>query len=673
MAVIINESEVRKTVALMKPNNEAFEIRIIYGNKLTYSGYFNSADALMTAFDRDIQDYADCNIYMTVNALNDGCMARDQRNRFLRNPKATTSDKDVTGYEWLFIDLDPERPSGTSSTDSQLAIAKDIGNKIYVFMKQIGFNKPLMAYSGNGVHLMYRIRLQNNDENKKLVEKCLKTLDMLFSTDAVKVDVKNYNPARVAKLYGTLAQKGCPSEEYPHRMSRIVSDGEVLKNDIAYLQKLVSYYPQEEKPQAYNNYRPRDFDLETWLNKYGIGYQKTSFSDGYKYILNECPFDSNHKGKDACLFQGRDGRIGFHCFHNSCSDKRWRDFRLLYEPDAYEKRQQDYEKKIYGKFNRDRVEPKHIVEQSEKPVFQSAKMIFDKPEEPATYIRTGIEVIDKRLRGLAKGDVSLVSGLRASAKSTLLTQWALEAVNAGNNVAVFSGELRDKRFMRWMFQIAAGKGYVEPSQYPGYYNVPRNIQEKIAEWLGDRLWLYDNDYGNDFQAVIEQFEKAVEEKKLDLLILDNLMAFDIRSLSENKFEAQTQFILRIVDLAKKKNVHICFVAHPRKALGFLRLDDVSGSADLANAVDDAFIVHRNNNDFKRLSKQMFGWHDDDDVYFGTNVVEIAKDRDGGTQDVFIPLYYEQESKRLRNDPTENRQYGWQDDEFEDVMIADIPF
>jgi hypothetical protein len=151
------------------------------------------------------------------------------------------------------------------------------------------------------------------------------------------------------------------------------------------------------------------------------------------------------------------------------------------------------------------------------------------------------------------------------------------------------------------------------------------------------------------------------------------MAFDIRSLSENKFEAQTQFILRIVDLAKKKNVHICFVAHPRKALGFLRLDDVSGSADLANAVDDAFIVHRNNNDFKRLSKQMFGWHDDEDVYFGTNVVEIAKDRDGGTQDVFIPLYYEQESKRLRNDPTENRQYGWQDDEFEDVMIADIPF
>ena len=93
---------------------------------------------------------------------------------------------------------------------------------------------------------------------------------------------------------------------------------------------------------------------------------------------------------------------------------------------------------------------------------------------------------------------------------------------------------------------------------------------------------------------------------------------------------------------------------------------------MANAVDNAFIVHRNNNDFRRLSKQMFGWSDDNDTYHGTNVIEIAKDRDGGTQDVFIPLYYEPESKRLRNDPTENRQYGWQDDEFIDV-IADIPF
>jgi hypothetical protein len=112
--------------------------------------------------------------------------------------------------------------------------------------------------------------------------------------------------------------------------------------------------------------------------------------------------------------------------------------------------------------------------------------------------------------------------------------------------------------------------------------------------------------------------------------------------------------------AKIKNVHIAFVAHPKKAKGFLRFDDISGTADLGNAVDDAFIVHRNNNDFKRLSKDMFHWSDDNEVYDGTNVIEIVKDRDGGNQDVFIPLYYEVESKRLKNYQAENIVYGWDD-------------
>ena len=675
--MVVDDAGVRKTIALMKPNGQLFEIRVVYDDKRTMSGYFRDADTLMTAIDRDIRDFNGCNFYMTVNALNDSCYARDQHDKFLLKTKATTSDKDVEGYDWLFIDLDPVRPTGTSSTDEQLKLAKDAGNKVYLFMKQLGFSKPLMAYSGNGVHLMYKIFLDNTAENRQLIEKALKTLDMMFSTDKVQVDVKNSNQSRVAKLYGTLAQKGYDSPEYPHRMSYLVtSENEIIEvNKRAYIEKLCSYYPQEEKPQRYNNYRPRDFNLEDWLMKHNISYERTSFSDGYKYILSECPFDPNHKGKDACLFQSRSGAIGFHCFHNSCADKTWRDVRMLYEPDAYEKRYQDYDKRIYGHFNRDRQEPKHIVEKSDNPVFMTARMIRQLPEEEVTYIKTGIDVIDRRMRGLAKGDVSLVSGLRASAKSTMLTQWILDAVQAGNNVGCFSGELRNKRFMKWMYQIAAGKGYVEPSQYEGYYKVPIPTQEKIDDWLDERFWLYNNDYGNDFSAIMEQFVQAIDDHKLDLLVLDNLMAFNIESLAPTKWDAQTQFVLQIVDLAKRKNVHIIFVAHPRKALGFLRLDDISGSADLANAVDNAFIVHRNNNDFKRLTKQMFGWKDDNAVYDGTNVIEIAKDRDGGTQDVFIPLYYEKESKRLKNDFTENKQYGWLGDDFIDADddMMEIPF
>lgn len=672
---MLNEKEIRKTIALMKPDGQLFEVRVIYGNKAMYSGYFTNADDLMRAFD-ELRNFADCNVYITLNSINAACFDRVQKNRFEKNAKTTTSDNDIVGYDWLMIDLDPKRPSGTSSTDEQIKKAKEQGNKIYQFMQNLGFSKPLFANSGNGVHLLYRIRLKNSDENRKLIEMSLKTLNMLFTSPDIDVDMKNFNQSRVCKLYGTTAQKGANSNDRPHRMSYIIGNPESIEvNDIKYLQKLCALYPKEEKPQKYNNYQPREFDLEEWLNKYGLRYRKSSYADGTKYILDCCPFDSNHKGKDACIFQSRTGAIGFHCFHNSCADKTWKDVRLLFEPDAYEKRQQEYEKHIYLKPNRKKQEVKKIKETEGSPVFYTAIDVLNLPQKEESFIKSGIHVIDKKMRGLKKGYVSVISGLRASGKSSVISEICLDCVDSENRVGVFSGELAPKNFMRWMNLQAAGKGYVESTQFDGYYNVHRKYQEKIANWLGNNFFLYNNEYGNNFSAIMEEFEKKVEKDKLDLLILDNLMAFNISNLGESKWDAQTEFVLSLQRLAKRKDIHIAFVAHPRKAMGFLRLDDISGTGDLGNAVDNAFIVHRVNNDFIRLTKQMFGWKDDNELYQATNVIEIAKDRDGGLQDIFIPLFYEKESKRLRNSAVENKIYGWNKDNdgFSSVENLEIPF
>ena len=672
---MISETEIRKAISLLKTENQLFEVRVIYNSKQMYSGYFKTADDLIKAFNKDIRDYANCNIYITLNSLNEACYSREQQNFFKKNAKATSSDNDVVGYDWLFIDVDPKRPTGTSSSDDQVAAAKEIGNKVYSFMKNIGFYDPLFGFSGNGVHLLYRIKMKNSDENRELIKKCLNVLDMYFSDDEIQIDLKNFNPARVCKLYGTQAQKGANTEERPHRMSMVIGDPEEIRiNDAKYVKKLADMLPKEEKPQRYNNYQPAEFDLDEWLSKYGLRYRKTSYSGGVKYILNECPFDSNHKGKDACIFRASSGAIGFHCFHNSCADKTWRDVRLLYEPDAYEKKQQEYERKIYAK-PKSQPERKKIEEKEGKPVFLTAKDILTMPKSPERFVKTGINDIDKRMRGLKTGYTSVISGLRASGKSSVISEICLDCVEAGNKVAVYSGELSPQNFMRWMNLQAAGKAYAEPTQFEGYYNVSRQNQEKIAEWLSNNFSLYNNEYGNDFLAIKDQLERKFERNKPDLVILDNLMAFDIKSLSDNKYEAQTTFTWSLHEMAQEYDVHIMFVAHPRKAMGFLRLDDISGTADIGNAVDNAFIVHRVNNDFKRLSMQMFGWKADDDLYTASNVIEIAKDRDGGLQDYFIPLYYETESKRLKNSFTENKIYGWGDnaDGFAGTDQMQIPF
>lgn len=668
---MIDEKEIRKAISVLKPNNQLFECRVIYNNRATYSGYFKGADELINGMS-GIRDFADCNFYITLNELNCACYDRSQRGRFEKNSKATTSDSDVIGYQWLMVDLDPRRPTGTSSDDSQIEKAKTKGNKIYIFMKNLGFEEPVMGFSGNGVHLLYAVNLNNSEDNKMLLKNALATLNMLFADDEVDVDMKNFNPSRVCKLYGTTAQKGSNSTERPHRMSYLVKVPEGIKpTDISYLKKLCDIAPKEENPQKYNNYQPREFDIEEWLSKYGLRYRKTSYADGIKYILDCCPFDSNHKGKDACIFQSRSGAIGFHCFHNSCADKTWRDVRLLYEPDAYEKRQQEYERKIYSK---SKPEPVKIEPKEGKPVFYTAKDILNLPKEDERFIKTGIADVDRKVRGLKAGYTSVLSGLRASAKSTVLSQICCECIESDNRVGVYSGELSARNFMRWINLQAAGKSYVEPTQFDGYYNVSRKNQEKIADWMEGKFLLYNNDYGNNYRAVIKEFEERIVKNKLDLLILDNLMAFDIKDLADTKYDAQTEFVMSLHNLARKYNVHILFVAHPRKALGFLRLDDISGTGDLANAVDNAFIIHRVNNDFRRLSKMTFGWKDDEPIYGATNVIEIAKDRDGGTQDYFVPLYYEIESKRLKNYKAENKIYSWcNDDGFEQIAREEIPF
>ena len=110
-------------------------------------------------------------------------------------------------------------------------------------------------------------------------------------------------------------------------------------------------------------------------------------------------------------------------------------------------------------------------------------------------------------------------------------------------------------------------------------------------------------------------------------------------------------------------------------MGFLRLDDIAGSGNIGNIIDNAFIIHRVNVDFKDKAATILkavgaDWMIKDDSRV-TNVLEIAKDREHGTCDLFVDLYYEPESKRLKNYAAESVTYSW-DKEFYNTQ-EEIPF
>ena len=660
---LINETELRKAITQLKGNSELFEVRIM-GGRQPISGYFKDADTLIEAF--NTVDLRGTNTYITLNKPMDALYSRQQANRLL-SVKNTTSDKEIEALDWLFVDLDPERPSGISSTDIELEASQTLAQRVYVYLKGVGFEEPVKAFSGNGYHLLYRIGLQNNEDNIKLVKRCLQALSAMFSNDVVKVDTANFNPSRICKLYGTMAQKGSNTADRPHRMARIDGDVKELKQTKKiYLEKLASEIEEEEiKPAKYNNYSPGDFDIEDWIRTHGLKYTVKA-GDGYtKYVLDECPFDPNHKAPDSMILKQPSGAIGFKCLHDSCQDKHWQDVRVLFEPDAYDKANEAFDKAIeegWKKHNRDKKKKELNVENG--PIWETVSEVIAKPTPDNEYIKTHIGVIDRKTHGLMKGGVSVWSGLRGSAKSTILSQIALQAVNDNHNVLFYSGELTDKRFTRWLIQQAAGKQYVKEvvKDDSQFWFVPDDIKLRIAKWIDKRIYIYNNSYGSDYTRLMQEIETKIQQEVPDLVVLDNLMTINVQEVDSNEYKAQTTLMIKLTTLAKQYNCHIALVAHPRKTATFLRLVDISGSANIANLIDSAFIVHRVNHDFKKGYIDEFckkGTKEEDVLLFnGTNVIEIAKDREAGIQDEFIPLWYEKESRRMLNEQTEVIKYKW---------------
>ena len=676
---IINIEKVKEALSILKDPGQLFEIRILKG-KTIISGYFTDVDVLAKAF--ETVDLRNANVFYTLNSINQDCYSRTQRDCF-RQEKTTTSDNDIEFYQWMLVDLDPVRSTGISSTNAELTEAYEVANKIVEYLRGKNFPIPVMALSGNGIHLLYRIALKNTPENAALIEKCLKALDLMFSTEKVEIDKKVFNPSRISKLYGTTAQKGSSTKDRPHRMSRIIKKpAEVVLTKKEMLERLAAEYPEEHTVQRKKD---GDFDLDSWISEHGIRIESVkTWKDTTKYILEECPFDSNHKAPDATLIKMASGAICFKCFHNSCSGHDWHEFRLKYEPDAYDDKNAEDDARIeagfkeYMKYNRQRQDVTYEVSDPEDDpakMFETAAYILAKPKEERVCIPTGILLFDQRVGGLAKGEISLVSGLRGAAKSTWLSQVILNAIDNGYNTLVYSGELKDKRFLQWLLQQAAGRdNVVKSKKYEGIYYCKDEIKPKIADWLGNKLQIYDNKYGSNFKSISQVLQKVIKEFQSDFVVIDNMSILDLTDISSDrrsdKWDQQKLFVETLKNLSLICNCHICFVAHPRKAMGFLRLDDVGGSGSLGNLVDNAFIVHRNNNDFKKGYENYRGkkWATECD-----NIIEVVKERETGMQDVFIPLWYEKETRRLLNEPDVYYRYKWDNDGFIDLPEDDLPF
>ena len=644
------------------------EIRVL-NDKKTYSGYFKDVEALIKSVES--YDRQGMQVYFTLNRVKDACYARNPDRIDLVGKNPTTGDSDIECRTHVLIDLDPKRPSGVSANDEELEYAHKKAVQVYCYLLEQGFNKPIVCKSGNGYHIVIPCEIGVDAENTRIIKQFLKVLSMLFSDERVEVDEKVFNPARICKLYGTMARKGANTLDRPWRESEIVTAPEDLKpTPIEYFKKVAALYPEEERPSKYNGYSTERFNLVDFLDKNGINYKTEQMADGIKYILDHCPFNDQHRHRDAVLFQRNNGPIAFVCLHNSCAGKSWRDFRLLYEPNAYDK-----EYRPFSQNYKIPMPPPLRQTQDKGEIWLSMSKIKKPKIDLADYIPSGIPLLDDRALGFRRGQVSVWTGYRGCGKSSLLNMLILNAAQKGFKSALWTGELTADMEKQWLYLQAAGKQYTKRYASTDYFYVPDHIAEKIDPWMDKHVWLFNNKYGDNFLQLKEQIIKIHKEHSIDIVLLDNLMVLNIRELEREKYDRQSVLLQQLEDLAEKLNIHIHLVAHPHKAFNYLRVDNIGGSADISNKADNIFILSRVNSDFitnahEYIDKAIYT----DIISSGcTNVIEVAKFRNKGSLVGSIAkLWFELESNRLKNELAENVIYNWNPPHIQTNLPFDEP-
>ena len=289
----------------------------------------------------------------------------------------------------------------------------------------------------------------------------------------------------------------------------------------------------------------------------------------------------------------------------------------------------------------------------EKSILSIKDIDISKQNNPEK-VKSNTKKLDSKIKGFTLGELSIWSGGNASGKSSYLNQIALESIKQDYKVVIYSGELDSARLLNWIVTQCAGKRNMVYDSTYDYYYVSENVKQKIVDWLNGKLFIYDNEFGQDSQVIIDSIKTCVFKNNIKVVILDNLMSMD--APSDNKYDFQSTLVKQLSALAKELRIHIHFVCHPRKVTNFLRKIDISGSADLTNIADNVFIIHRVNQDFVNQTKEMFHWKDDNEIYNYSNVIEVCKNRDYGIQDHFAGMYYEMNSRRLLDYENEERNY-----------------
>lgn len=313
-----------------------------------------------------------------------------------------------------------------------------------------------------------------------------------------------------------------------------------------------------------------------------------------------------------------------------------------------------------------------ILDAKDSPVPSVADLSDVEPTEyeDVDGVTTGLKAIDDELMRLFFGTLTIVSGQPGSGKSSLLTQLACNSLDNDIGTWLFSGELPNGVEKSWFNYIFAGpRNITDAISRRGnpYKKISTTTLAEINKTYKGRWHIYRDDYDNTLDKLIASMTDTVRKYGARCLILDNFMCIDTET-SEEELRSQTDTIKKLIEFAKKYQVAVILVCHPRKmdAGTNVGIYDIAGTSNIVNLAHRTIGLRRvtdaereNAAKYSEKRRQLLKY----DV-----IVTIVKDRMFGRQNIDVGLYYDPASRRFFSDMDEyDRRFSWGKKEYKEPL------
>lgn len=185
---------------------------------------------------------------------------------------------------------------------------------------------------------------------------------------------------------------------------------------------------------------------------------------------------------------------------------------------------------------------------------------------------------------LRPGEVSLWPGINGHGKSLALGQCAAWLIPE-RRCLIASMEMKPAATLERMLRQCAGT------------SVPADMfMDRWFAWTDDKLWIYDQTDTVAPDRIVGMVHYAAQELSIKHIVIDSLMKCGIRGQSDAQYAGQRDFVDRLAWAAKSLDCHIHLVHHMRKGERETTVPDkfdIKGAGEIADMVDNIFIVHRN--------------------------------------------------------------------------------